>query len=317
MDSTPSILVESEEDFWRNKFYDLKSRYANLKRESRERSSKARKLILATAIKLQEKENEIQKLKAKQDEELAEICRELTFLQSRMLFERKRISELLSDRAEIRGKHSRPGSFRKKDSYRPAIIGLSHSVVPLDQKGILKSTSTSLSSPSNSPSSKDPIDDSSTSILENLKRSMKIEDGKDSGRESDESLVLNPPPHSLGLRPLLTNTSSILPSPILVRSSPCSPNSSFDSNDSYPSRKPPPPPPPRSIHTKLTTVPSLRKVQFSLSSPPTTVTTPPRSVIPDPLLSERDPSPNPSSPSSISSSPEKISTSVSYFEPYL
>ncbi|CAB4070382.1 unnamed protein product [Lepeophtheirus salmonis] len=295
MDSTPSILVESEEDFWRNKFYDLKSRYANLKRESRERSSKARKLILATAIKLQEKENEIQKLKAKQDEELAEICH----------------------RAEIRGKHSRPGSFRKKDSYRPAIIGLSHSVVPLDQKGILKSTSTSLSSPSNSPSSKDPIDDSSTSILENLKRSMKIEDGKDSGRESDESLVLNPPPHSLGLRPLLTNTSSILPSPILVRSSPCSPNSSFDSNDSYPSRKPPPPPPPRSIHTKLTTVPSLRKVQFSLSSPPTTVTTPPRSVIPDPLLSERDPSPNPSSPSSISSSPEKISTSVSYFEPYL
>ncbi|QQP56227.1 Uncharacterized protein FKW44_000819, partial [Caligus rogercresseyi] len=192
--------------------------------------------------------------------ELAEICRELTLLQSRMLFERKRISELLSERAEIRGK--RPGSFRKKDSYMGR-SGTSSS------GGILKSSSSS--SKSEEEEEEEPID-CSTSILENLKRSMKIEDGKDSGRESDESLVLNPPPLPLSSPPR---------TPVHLSTSLSSPNSSFDSNDSFQSRKPPPPPPPRSIHTKLTTVPStLRKhVQFSLSSP------------------------------------EK-STSVSYFEPY-
>ena len=87
--------METEVMTLKTKYFELRQKYRNAKDTLKEQRMKSRQLIVNCALKLQEKENEIERVKNKRRNELTAIGAELVYLRANMIKEQKELKEVI------------------------------------------------------------------------------------------------------------------------------------------------------------------------------------------------------------------------------
>lgn len=98
---TPSSATPSSgqnQDEWHTKYLEAKGNYRKLKSQMREQAKKSRQLIAAVKNKLQEEEDEKNKMRTQFEQELSGLCQQLLSLQASMLREQTRVETLIKEK---------------------------------------------------------------------------------------------------------------------------------------------------------------------------------------------------------------------------
>jgi len=77
---------------------ESKQNEKSMKQTIRLQRDKSRQLITACAVKLQEKEAEVEKIRFERDAQLAQIASELTYLQANMSKEQKKLEKVIVEK---------------------------------------------------------------------------------------------------------------------------------------------------------------------------------------------------------------------------
>lgn len=86
------------DDDWRGKYLDMKLSYRDVKQRNKTQAKRARQLLVAVTAKLQEKEEEIEKIRNLHHVELTRICQSLLHLQACMTREQERLEGILLEK---------------------------------------------------------------------------------------------------------------------------------------------------------------------------------------------------------------------------
>jgi len=81
-----------------SKFFETRAALKDIKRKNREQARKARQLVTAVAAKIEEKDEEMERLRSVHNAELSAICQQLLSLQSSMAKEKARLKSILDEK---------------------------------------------------------------------------------------------------------------------------------------------------------------------------------------------------------------------------
>lgn len=212
--------MESEVYTLKRRYFESRQQGKAMKQTVRVQRDKCRQLITACAYKLQEKEAEIERLQMENDQALATIARELTFLQANMLKEQQRLESIIADQsAALEMSNSENERLRKANK-------------KLQQNSKLLSLLGAEDRDMDTPSSEDSSPKSSFSSKASTKIEIKPRNSSTTNNEESR------PPLLLG------EVESVGPSAAGASSSGGPPPATLPRGSGPLDRRPPPPPPP-------------------------------------------------------------------------